>query len=230
MIGNDGPTPTRRRARSAPRTSRSTDSLRRARRVAASSWPRPRPRSRSRSVTSSSVCWRPRWMSEAASSLASLRVTRPRTTASSSVSWIRSRLSTTRPSGLRIRSTSCSASPERPTGARLWRERAERERDEAKPRRAYPTAPPIEAGLRRVADQEFAPRLTDEELEQRLLDVAAVLGLVPDPLVGSVENLGRDLLARVSGQAVQGDGVRRGQRHQLLIHAIRRERHAASRR
>ncbi len=47
-----------------------------------------------------------------------------------------------------------------------------------------------------------------EPLEQRLLRVPAVLGLVPDALARAVEHLGGDLLARVGGQAVQRDRVR----------------------
>ena len=54
-----------------------------------------------------------------------------------------------------------------------------------------------------------APRVIVEEDQDRLLDVAAVLGLVPDHRLRAVDHLGGDLLAAVRGQAVQHDRVRR---------------------
>ena len=51
--------------------------------------------------------------------------------------------------------------------------------------------------------------LAQQELEQRLLGVAAVLGLVPDALALAVEHLGGDLLAGVGREAVQRDRARR---------------------
>ncbi len=47
------------------------------------------------------------------------------------------------------------------------------------------------AAARDLADEDFgagiAPRLSDQELQQRLLGVAPVLGLIPDPLALSVQ-------------------------------------------
>ena len=50
-------------------------------------------------------------------------------------------------------------------------------------------------------------RSRDDEREQRLLRVEAVLGLVPGGGLRAVEHLLRDLLAVVGGQAVEDDGV-----------------------
>src|SRR3954451_24814992 len=47
----------------------------------------------------------------------------------------------------------------------------------------------------------------DQHLQQRLLRVQAVLGLVPDGGAAAVEDLGADLLARVGRQAVKDDGA-----------------------
>src|SRR5262249_40648113 len=54
-----------------------------------------------------------------------------------------------------------------------------------------------------------------EQLQQRLLGMAPVLGLVPDPLASPVQDLRADLLARMSGQVVHrerpgGGGVEQG--------------------
>ena len=51
--------------------------------------------------------------------------------------------------------------------------------------------------------------------DDRLLGVAAVLGLVPDHALRAVEHVGVDLLAAVGRQAVHDDRVGRGERHQL---------------
>ena len=68
---------------------------------------------------------------------------------------------------------------------------------------------------------------SNEQLEQRLLRVAAVLGLVPDALALAVEDLLGDLLARVRGQAVQRDRARRGAVEQRVVEPVGRERLAA---
>ena len=76
---------------------------------------RDRDRSDARRRTRSwSVCWRPRLTSWATSSLASERVTRPRSAASSRTSWIRSVVSTTSPSGFSTPFVTCSARLVRP--------------------------------------------------------------------------------------------------------------------
>src|SRR5690348_6841711 len=67
----------------------------------------------------------------------------------------------------------------------------------------------------------------DEQLEQRLLSMAPVLRLVPDALARAVEDLLGDLLARVRGQAVQSDGVRRRAVQQRVVDAVAVERGAA---
>src|SRR5579875_3524634 len=87
-MGNEGPTPATRRARSAPRTMRSTGSALRTLRAVDSSCARPLVTS---SATSSPV-WRPRRMISTTRSLASLRVMRPREAASSRTSWTRARV------------------------------------------------------------------------------------------------------------------------------------------
>ena len=57
--------------------------------------------------------------------------------------------------------------------------------------------------------------------------MTAVLGLIPDPLALAVENLGGDLLARVRGQVVQGEGLGRRGVEQRVVDAVARERGAA---
>ena len=103
---------------------------------------------------------------------------RPRRTASSSVSWSRSRVITITSSGFRTLRDVLSSDSFLTGGMAAG---------------TYPSCP-----VRR-----------NEQLEQRLLRVAAVLGLVPDPLARAVEHGLGDLLARMGGQAVQREGVRR---------------------
>ena len=67
----------------------------------------------------------------------------------------------------------------------------------------------------------------DEQLEQRLLRVPAVLGLVPDALALAVEHRRGDLLARVRGQAVQRERARRGAVEQRVVDPVGGERGAA---
>ena len=63
-----------------------------------------------------------------------------------------------------------------------------------------PPVPADRSGASVAADPRALSRVRggarDEQLEQRLLRVAAVLGLVPDALARAVEDLGGDLLAR----------------------------------
>src|SRR5437764_6086076 len=61
-------------------------------------------------------------------------------------------------------------------------------------------------GVHRVMRRTL-PRSAEEELQQRLLRVKAILGLIPDRGALAVEHVGADLLARVGGQAVERDGV-----------------------
>src|SRR4051794_16843898 len=85
-MGKDGPTRTRRRARSTSCSTRSPESAARS---------RPRPRSCSRSERKPSACERPALSRLWESSVASLRVMRPRLTASSSVALTPSAVSRT---------------------------------------------------------------------------------------------------------------------------------------
>ena len=60
----------------------------------------------------------------------------------------------------------------------------------------------------------------DQHLEQCLLGMPAVLGLIPDALSRSVEDLVGDLVARMGRQAVQRDRPRRGERKQLVVDPV----------
>src|SRR4051794_14851308 len=62
---------------------------------------------------------------------------------------------------------------------------------------------------------------TDKQLQQCLLRVTAIFGLIPDALAGPVQQLLRDLLAGMSRQAVQNDRARRGQLEQLGVDSER---------
>ena len=71
----------------------------------------------------------------------------------------------------------------------------------------------LDAQRQLIADAGRAERSAslgsrEQPLEQRLLRVAAVLRLVPDPLALPVEHLGGDLLAGVGREVVQRDRVR----------------------
>ena len=57
----------------------------------------------------------------------------------------------------------------------------------------------------------------NEQFEQCLLGVAAVLGLVPDSLAGSVEHFLGDLLAGVGRQAVKCERARRSTVQQRVV-------------
>src|SRR5229473_5182173 len=63
----------------------------------------------------------------------------------------------------------------------------------------------------------------NEEFEECLLHVQAVLRFVEDRGLRTVEDARRDLLAAVRGQAMQDDGVRAGARHELLVEHVARE-------
>src|SRR4051794_33765683 len=166
----------------------------------------------------SSVCERPRSNSAVTSAVASWRVMRPRSTASSAASCTRSRVSTTTSRGSRKRA-SWSRTPALSLVA------------------APPRARDVELFLRLVwrACGISARTLldcsssTDEQLDERLLGVAAVLGLLPDALALAVEHGLRDLLTGVGGQAVQRDRARGGAVEQRVVETVGRERLAALR-
>src|SRR5262249_3218583 len=67
----------------------------------------------------------------------------------------------------------------------------------------------------------------EQELQQRLLGVTAILGLVPDPLARAVQDVWGDLLAWVGREAVQRDRAGCGLVQQGIVEAIRSERLAA---
>ena len=50
--------------------------------------------------------------------------------------------------------------------------------------------------------------------------MAAVLGLIPDPLTRAVEHLGADLLTGMRGQVVHRKGVRQRKVEQRVIEAV----------
>src|SRR6516165_8121278 len=167
-----------------------------------------------------SVCWRPRLTSSVASSLASERVTRPLAAASSRTSWMRSRVSTTRPSGLMIRLSSCSARLLEPSlkpsvllderDPPLVCGRCEAELDAG----VVGNSP---SGRLLVRLLDVPAYGVDQRLEQRFLSVPPVLGLIPDSLALPVEELFGDLLAGMGGQAVKRDRVRCRFVEQLLV-------------
>src|SRR5919109_3600343 len=70
-------------------------------------------------------------------------------------------------------------------------------------------------------------RLRHEQLEQRLLRVAAVLGLVPDALARAIEDRRRDLLLGVRGQVMHGKGAGGRAIEQLVVDAVAVQRLAA---
>ena len=78
-----------------------------------------------------------------------------------------------------------------------------------------------------AARRVHARRASTQQLEQRLLRVAAVLGLVPDALARAVEDLGGDLLAGVRRQVVHRERARRGGVEQRVVDAVVGERAAA---
>ena len=65
-----------------------------------------------------------------------------------------------------------------------------------------------------------ARRHARQQLQQRLLRVAAVLGLIPDALARAVQHLGGDLLAGVRGQVVHRERARRGGVEQRVVDAV----------
>ena len=66
--------------------------------------------------------------------------------------------------------------------------------------------------------------LGNQQLQQRLLRVAAVLGLLPDALTRAIHHLGRDLLAGVGGQVVHRKRPRRRRIQQRVVDAVVRQR------
>ena len=73
----------------------------------------------------------------------------------------------------------------------------------------------VPGALGRRAQGGLRHRLLQEPGDDRLLGVAAVLGLVPDDALRAVEDVGVDLLAPVGRQAVHDDRVGRRVGHQL---------------
>src|SRR5205807_4176675 len=67
-------------------------------------------------------------------------------------------------------------------------------------------------------------RSADQQLEQRLLRVQAVLRLVPHRGALAVEDAGGDLLAGVRQKAVERNRLRAGAREERLVEAIWLER------
>src|SRR4051812_2546611 len=153
----------------------------------------------------SSVCALPRSNRAATRAVASCRVMRPRSTASSTASWTRSRVSTTTSRGSRKRA-SCSRTPALSLALRvLEEEERERELEEL-------FFLPVDwrgGGMSRRTLLDCSI-WTNEQLEQRLLRMTAVLGLVPDALAVAVEHRLADLLAGMGGEAVQRDRTRGG--------------------
>src|SRR3954454_8390001 len=166
----------------------------------------------------SSVCERPRSNSVVTSAVASWRVMRPRSTASSTASCTRSRVRTTTSRGSRKRA-SCSRTPAVSFAPRALDD-ALRDREPEEELFLRLDWRGCGMSARTLLDR---PRRTDEQLEQRLLGVTAVLGLVPDALALPVEHGLGDLLARVRGQAVQRDRVPGGALEQRVVEAVRRE-------
>src|SRR5262245_10203794 len=61
----------------------------------------------------------------------------------------------------------------------------------------------------------------EQQRQQRLLRMQAVLRLVPHGRPRAVEHVRRDLLARVGGEAVQNDRVRAREAEQRVVEAVR---------
>src|SRR5215211_259007 len=78
-----------------------------------------------------------------------------------------------------------------------------------------------------LMQSKVLPTRIHQQLEQRLLHMAPVLRLVPDPLARAVEHLGGDLLAGVGGKAVEGYRAGCGAVDQRVVDAVRRKRAAA---
>src|SRR3954469_11129236 len=173
MIGNDGPTPTTRRARSASRRARSvgTDPLTF---LAAPSMPvRPRPSSCSMSERMSLASWRVRLMRSWASWLAVCWVMCPRSTASSRASCMRSRVSITRLSESVARAVSALRSALMPcstavasdwAAACAWLAPALAER---RAPAAWRLAPDLAPPLRPAAERDVPERDVDEVDRER---------------------------------------------------------------
>src|SRR3954454_6597652 len=223
MIGNV-PIPTARRARSTWRRTLSPP-------VAA-----PLPSSCSMSPIRSSVCWRPSAISRCTRSSASERVIRPRLTASSTTSWMRSPVSITplvraSRTALRLARASCCpaglgcvfgaarlvADARLAVDARL----AEVERFAVVVERfAVPCF--LGCGIAQAYAVAARASAREQQLEERLLRVAAGLRLVPDRLPLAVEHRLADLLARVRRQAVQRDRALGGAIQQRVVDPVGR--------
>src|SRR5690348_2330343 len=66
--------------------------------------------------------------------------------------------------------------------------------------------------------------LTHQCREQGFLDVQPVLRFVPYARLRTFDHLGRDLFAAVRRQAVQENGLRVGELHELAVHRVAAER------
>src|SRR2546421_8963107 len=86
--------------------------------------------------------------------------------------------------------------------------------------RAFVAPPPT----RNFSERSRSDLGRRQQLEQRFLGVTAVLRLVPDPLSGAVKDVRSDFLARMRGQAVKRDRVRRGFVQERLVETKRGER------
>src|SRR4051794_13278159 len=76
------------------------------------------------------------------------------------------------------------------------------------PARPTMSTPPAARGARAAPARRVRSGVArDQQLEQRLLRVTAILRLVPDALASAVEDVRRDLLARMRREAVQGEGA-----------------------
>src|SRR5574337_296929 len=86
---------------------------------------------------------------------------------------------------------------------------------------------PVCAGLARLPPGAGAPRWralraapAQQHRHQRLLDVEAVLRLVPDPRLGAFEHALRHFLATVRGEAMEKDGAGIGAPHERVVHHV----------
>src|ERR1039458_2922671 len=87
-----------------------------------------------------------------------------------------------------------------------------------------PVAPASSYRARARARRRGRPH---QQLQERLLRVPAILGLVPDPLAGAVEELGGDLLAGVRGEIVHRKRAGGGEVEQRIVEEVAGERGAA---
>src|SRR6476620_4830518 len=196
----------------------------------------PRPSSCSTSPIRSSVCLRPSVIRRCTRSSASLRVIRPRLTASSTTSWMRSPVSMTPFVSVSRRrlSRAVASSLDGFGAARLVVDArlavvgrlavVERLAEDARlvvdAERFVAVPCFLGCGIRQ------AYSAVEQELQQGLLGVAAILRLVPNRLARAVQNRLGDLLARVGREAVQRDRAVGGAVEQGVVDPVGRERSA----